>query len=117
MKASSRALWCRRYISMTPNNGHRRLRFTRKVVRTLTSDVLIEAYEKAHLYKYLVDEGLIAVGPATAAKNRKQHAVLRAELLARGHDAETIDLPPTIPPALQVELDAAKEVADAPTQT
>lgn len=88
-------------------NGHRP-RFTRSTVRTLDTDVLLEAYQRSHLYKRLVDDGLIEPTPIEKAKAKKQHGQLRAELIKRGFKREDLDVVPEIPEALQAEIDAMK---------
>lgn len=75
---------------MTTTNGHRP-RFTRATVRTIDNDTLVEVYQRSHIWKALVDGNYIVPTPIEKAKGKKQHAILRAELLKRGFVSEMVD--------------------------
>ena len=95
----------------TNQNGHR-IRFTASTVRTLPIEALEEAYAKSHLYRHLVNEGVIEPKLVERLKANRQHVLLRMELLSRGFKREDLDAEPEIPESLQKEIDDAKLAKD-----
>lgn len=87
-----------------PHN--RRFRLTPAVVRTQTdTGKLIDLYENAQTILRGARQQPDTVGPATLAKTKKEHQLLRAELRRRGFEAEVLDYDP------EVHLEEVDEVA------
>ena len=95
---------------MSRKNGNRRLRITAAVARSLDIETLEEAFGRVKLFLQCLKEGIPA-GPSTVAQSKKQHRILRAELLKRGFDLEEVDAEIEVPAGLRAEIEVMKAEA------
>jgi hypothetical protein len=76
-------------------NGNRK-RVTPALVRTISRETLIEAFQGNKNFLRAVEAGTEVAGPMTLAKAKRYHVIFRNELMRRGCPKDEVDYEPPV---------------------